>query len=716
MATWTNDQWRSTKHRVRVPPPERRARAAGVDPVLPPPQLERRDRVPARVRVARRAAAVPRRSRRASTCSARSTRRTPDDVGPGHRLCGRADAVSRARSTTPARASGSWPSSGHGVDDGLVGRHVRRRWPSSSPCRSTVKLAGRPGGPGEPRGYSYVGATAQANAHEDAATLTDLVETFNAGLDPVPDTDVLPGGGRVLHPERLAGRRRPALPRRVGASTCAAMQAPRRADHGADGRGARSGRRLVRPADRPADGVDHGEPLPGARPRAGRRTSSAAAPTPTTARSRCWPPTACPGCSCATPTGRGRRTDPVPGAFHVNTGDMIAALERRPLALDVAPRRPAARRAAVPRAHEHRLLPQPQRRRGRSAPLPGLDGARVPTGSSRSSPAATCAPSSTATTRPVRRADPVTSARPDPSDRCGREREDGIDGGTGRAGGALRGAPGPPAGRGLPDARIARPTPTTPCRRRGCAAAGPTPREVEQPRRLADDRRGPGLPRHAADPRTSRREEPFDAVRAVSRGPPAPTPSTRPCWPTRSGWRCSSCSRRCRRPSGWRSCSTTCSPCRSTRSATSSTAHPTAARQLASRARRRVQGAPAMPAVDLARQREVVDAFLAASRDGRLRRPARRARPRRRVPLRRVRRGAGGLPVEVRGARAVAEQYVGRAVLARSALVDGRVGVVVAPLGHLVVVLAVTIDAGRITAIDAVADPAHLARLDLAVG
>ena len=49
MATWTNDQWRSTKHRVRVP--HRRAAAgAGVDPVLPPPELERGDRVPARVR------------------------------------------------------------------------------------------------------------------------------------------------------------------------------------------------------------------------------------------------------------------------------------------------------------------------------------------------------------------------------------------------------------------------------------------------------------------------------------------------------------------------------------------------------------------------------------------------------------------------------------------------------------------------------------------
>ena len=45
----------------------------------------------------------------------------------------------------------------------------------------------RPVDPSSPRGYSYVGATAQASAH-DAATVADLVETFNAGLDPVPDT------------------------------------------------------------------------------------------------------------------------------------------------------------------------------------------------------------------------------------------------------------------------------------------------------------------------------------------------------------------------------------------------------------------------------------------------------------------------------------------------------------------------------------------------
>ena len=62
---------------------------------------------------------------------------------------------------------------------------------------------------------------------------------------------------------------------------------------------------------------------------------------------------------------------------------------------------------------------------------------------------------------------------------------------------------------------------------------------------------------------------------------------------------------------------------------------PAAARQLASRARRRVQGADPVPEADLARQREVVDAFLAASRDGDFAALARPARPGRRSPGRR---------------------------------------------------------------------------------
>ena len=68
--------------------------------------------------------------------------------------------------------------------------------------------------------------------------------------------------------------------------------------------------------------------------------------------------------------------------------------------------------------------------------------------------------------------------------------------------------------------------------------------------------------------------------------------------------------------SGWRSSCTTCSPCRSTRSPRWSTARPTAARQLASRARRRVRGAAPAPDADLNEQRRVVDAFFAAAHDG----------------------------------------------------------------------------------------------------
>ena len=122
-------------------------------------------------------------------------------------------------------------------------------------------------------------------------------------------------------------------------------------------------------------------------------------------------------------------------------------------------------------------------------------------------------------------------------------------------------------------------------------------RRDREPRRLADDGRRPRVPRHAAlaqrpargaaGRRTSRRRS--SAVRTAS------TPSTRRCWPTRSAWRCWSCSRPWRPPSGSRSSCTTCSPCPSTRSPRSSSRSPAAARQLASRARRRVQGAAPAP-------------------------------------------------------------------------------------------------------------------------
>jgi RNA polymerase sigma factor (sigma-70 family) len=140
---------------------------------------------------------------------------------------------------------------------------------------------------------------------------------------------------------------------------------------------------------------------------------------------------------------------------------------------------------------------------------------------------------------------------------------------------------------------------------------------------------------------------------------------------------------------------------------------PAATRQLASRARRRLQGAPP-PDADLARRRAVVDAFLAASREGSFEALVALLDPD--VVLRAdqaaVRAGAS---TEVRGAAAVAGTFSGRARAARPALVDGAPGAVWAPGGQPRVAFAFTVTDGRIVRIDLLADPERLARLDLAV-
>src|SRR5882757_9905856 len=134
---------------------------------------------------------------------------------------------------------------------------------------------------------------------------------------------------------------------------------------------------------------------------------------------------------------------------------------------------------------------------------------------------------------------------------------------------------------------------------------------------------------------------------------------------------------------------------------------PTAARQLASRARRRVQGTPAVPEVDLSRQREVVNAYLAAARGGDFEGLLAVLDPE--VVLR----SDGG---EIRGARAVAElAATRRARFARAALVNGTVGIVVAPRGRLLLVLGLTIEHGKISEIDLIGDAARLRELDLAM-
>jgi RNA polymerase sigma-70 factor (ECF subfamily) len=140
---------------------------------------------------------------------------------------------------------------------------------------------------------------------------------------------------------------------------------------------------------------------------------------------------------------------------------------------------------------------------------------------------------------------------------------------------------------------------------------------------------------------------------------------------------------------------------------------PLATRELASRARRRVQGRAAAPEPVLTGQRSVIEAFLTAARSGDL--PGLLAVLAPDVVFRAdVAAARLGSHPEILGAAAVAKAYVGRAQQARAALVDGQVGVLVAPRGHLLLVLKVRVEGGRIVAIDAVADPGRLQRLELA--
>ncbi|NIH81558.1 sigma-70 family RNA polymerase sigma factor [Amycolatopsis viridis] len=140
-------------------------------------------------------------------------------------------------------------------------------------------------------------------------------------------------------------------------------------------------------------------------------------------------------------------------------------------------------------------------------------------------------------------------------------------------------------------------------------------------------------------------------------------------------------------------------------------------KKLASRARQKVRGRPAAPGADLDRQRRVVAAFLAAVRAGDVEAVLRVLDPDvvRSADGRAL---APGRPAEVRGASRVAEEI---AVFGRSArwadlaLVDGAVGIVIAPRGRLRLVLTFTIGGERITGYRLIADPGRLAQLELAL-
>lgn len=138
---------------------------------------------------------------------------------------------------------------------------------------------------------------------------------------------------------------------------------------------------------------------------------------------------------------------------------------------------------------------------------------------------------------------------------------------------------------------------------------------------------------------------------------------------------------------------------------------PLATRQLASRARRRVQGRSAAPEPVLKGQRSVIEAFLGAARGGDLQGLLAVLDP---DVVFRVDAAAARLGSrDLLGAEAVAKAFVGRAQQARAILIDGQVGVLVAPAGRLMLVLGVQLRQGRIVAIDAIADQLRLQRLEL---
>ena len=140
-----------------------------------------------------------------------------------------------------------------------------------------------------------------------------------------------------------------------------------------------------------------------------------------------------------------------------------------------------------------------------------------------------------------------------------------------------------------------------------------------------------------------------------------------------------------------------------------------ATRQLASRARRRVRSGAA-PESDLVRQREVVDAFLAALRGGDFEGLLAVLDPD--LVVRADAAVTSGAPTEVRGAAVWAKQAVAFSQLARlvrPALVNGAIGVVMAPRGRLVRALTFKIANGKITEIEVIGDPARLGELDLSI-
>jgi len=137
---------------------------------------------------------------------------------------------------------------------------------------------------------------------------------------------------------------------------------------------------------------------------------------------------------------------------------------------------------------------------------------------------------------------------------------------------------------------------------------------------------------------------------------------------------------------------------------------PDAARQLASRARRRVRGGDSLDAGQVA-QKSVVDAFLMAARTGDMAGLMAVLDPN--VVVRADVFAGGGQTRELVGAQKVAAFYNGKAQTARTVLINGEIGAVVAPMGKLLMALDIRIEGGRIAEITVVGDPGRLSEVEV---
>jgi RNA polymerase sigma-70 factor (ECF subfamily) len=141
---------------------------------------------------------------------------------------------------------------------------------------------------------------------------------------------------------------------------------------------------------------------------------------------------------------------------------------------------------------------------------------------------------------------------------------------------------------------------------------------------------------------------------------------------------------------------------------------PAAARQLASRGRRRVRGATPPPDADLGRQREVVEAFFAAARGGDFDRLVAVLHPD--AVLRADAGARSGASMVIRGAAEIAGRalmFAGPSRVVHDALVNDAAGAVITVNGHAVAVMAFTVADGKVVAIDTLSDPARLTALPL---